>query len=154
MEAFRSALEVCICAVRSAASPPSRIELKESEMSNIATHHKINYVEISSTDIRRTKQFYSDVFGWGFEDYGPDYVSFSAASAGIDGGFYKADAHDPLPKVAPLIVLYSQNLRATENAVTAAGGAIVVPAFAFPGGHRFHFSDGMGNVLAVWSEHP
>jgi predicted enzyme related to lactoylglutathione lyase len=49
-------------------------------------------------------------------------------------------------------VLYSADLKATEEAIVAAGGAIVVPTFEFPGGHRFHFSDGAGNVLAVWSE--
>jgi len=28
----------------------------------------------------------------------------------------------------------------------------VAPIFEFPGGRRFHFSDGAGNVLGVWSE--
>jgi uncharacterized protein len=121
-------------------------------MSNPAAHHKINYIEFATTDVSRAKQFYSTVFGWTFVDYGPDYASFHAASAGIDGGFYKVDPHDQLPKVAPLIVFYSQNLKATEKAIVAAGGSIVVPTFAFPGGHRFHFSDGLGNTLAVWSE--
>ncbi len=73
-------------------------------MSHPAAHHKINYIEFAATDVARAKQFYSSVFGWTFDDYGPDYASFHAASAGIDGGFYKADPHDPLPKVAPLIV--------------------------------------------------
>ena len=83
---------------------------------------------------------------------GRSILGFTAASAGIDGGFYKADPHDLLPKVAPLIVLYSQNLKATENAIVDAGGSIVVPTFEFPGGRRFHFSDPSGNELAVWSE--
>ena len=38
------------------------------------------------------------------------------------------------------------------QAVVKAGGSIVVPTFEFPGGRRFHFADGAGNVLAVWSE--
>ena len=121
-------------------------------MSNTANHHKINYIELASSDIEQTKKFYSMVFDWNFVDYGPDYVAFSAAEAGVDGGFYRADPHDPLPKVAPLIVLYSSNLKATEDAVVTAGGSIVVPTFQFPGGRRFHFSDGVGNLLAVWSE--
>ncbi len=154
MEAFRSALESCAGAIyqrhRSLASTHRNHE--ESAMSNPATHHRINYIEFATTDILRTKQFYSSAFGWDFVDYGPAYVSFTAASAGIDGGFYKADPHDLLPKVAPLIVLYSQNLKATENAIVDAGGSIVVPTFQFPGGRRFHFSDGVGNVLAIWSE--
>jgi predicted enzyme related to lactoylglutathione lyase len=115
-------------------------------------HHHINYIEFASTDIERTKQFYATVFGWSFVDYGTDYVSFTAASAGIDGGFAKGEAHEGPGKFAALIVLYSADLKATEAAVVAAGGSIVVPTFAFPGGRRFHFSDGVGNVLAVWSE--
>jgi hypothetical protein len=121
-------------------------------MSNSANHHHITYIEFASTDIERTKNFYAKVFGWSFQDYGPEYVSFNTAGAGIDGGFYKAEAHAAQPTFAPLVVLYSFNLKATEDAIVAAGGSIVVPTFEFPGGHRFHFSDGVGNVLGVWSE--
>jgi predicted enzyme related to lactoylglutathione lyase len=121
-------------------------------MSHAAHHHKLNYIELSSTDIPRAKKFYSTVFGWEFIDYGPDYVSFTAASSGIDGGFYRVDAHDAFPKAAPLIVLYSSDLAATEIAIRMEGGGVVVPTFEFPGGRRFHFSDGAGNVLGVWSE--
>ena len=61
-------------------------------MGHPAHHHKINYIEFSSTDIARTKEFYSNVFGWAFQDWGPDYVSFSSESGGIDGGFAKRGA--------------------------------------------------------------
>lgn len=121
-------------------------------MNHPAHHNKINYVEFASTDIEATKKFYSSIFGWSFIDYGPDYASFTASSAGIDGGFYRSVAHAVHPGTAPLIVLYSADLKATETAITAAGGVVVVPIFEFPGGRRFHFSDGAGNVLAVWSE--
>lgn len=119
-------------------------------MSNSGQHHKISYIEFTASDIARAKQFYSSVFGWSFKDWGPDYASFNAGTAAMDGGFAKGQ-----PKSgpgAPLIVLYSQDLKATEAAVLAAGGSIAVPAFDFPGGRRFHFSDGVGNVLGVWSE--
>src|SRR5580658_9699582 len=118
-------------------------------MSNAGNHHKINYIEFHSTDIERTKRFYATVFGWSFVDYGPDYVSFQGA--GIDGGFVKSEPHDGPGKFAPLVVLYSADLAATEIAVRM-GGGVVVPTFEFPGGRRFHFSDGVGNVLAAWSE--
>ena len=121
-------------------------------MSNAGKNHTINYIEMSSTDIARSKQFYGSVFGWEFVDYGPEYASFTAATAGIDGGFYRVDGHDGFAKGAPLIVLYSADLAATEAAVVAAGGTIAVPTFEFPGGRRFHFNDGAGNELAVWSE--
>jgi len=119
-------------------------------MSDPAQHHRITYIEFSSTDIEKTKKFYSTVFGWTFQDWGPDYVSFHGA--GIDGGFAKAEPHEGPAKFAPLVVLYSSDLKATETAIVSAGGSIAVPTFEFPGGRRFHFTDGVGNLLAVWSE--
>ena len=113
---------------------------------------KIDYVEFPGGDLPATKAFYAQAFGWTFTDYGPDYASFSANAAGLDGGFYRADPHDPLPKIAPLVVIYSSDLAATEAAIQAVGGTIELPTFEFPGGRRFHFADGVGNVLAVWSE--
>jgi predicted enzyme related to lactoylglutathione lyase len=121
-------------------------------MSPSAKHHTINYIEFAAPDIARAKQFYSTVFGWDFVDYGPEYASFSAAGAGIDGGFRQSKPSEPSGSAAPLVVLYSADLKATEAAIVAAGGTIVVPTFEFPGGRRFHFADGVGNVLAVWSE--
>jgi hypothetical protein len=120
-------------------------------MGHPAHHHKINYIEFTTADVAKSKAFYGKVFGWGFQDWGPEYISFSAENGGIDGGFRKGPAPEN-GESAPLVVLYSANLEATAEAIVAAGGSIVVPAFAFPGGRRFHFSDGAGNVLAVWSE--
>lgn len=121
-------------------------------MGEPAQHHFINYIEFSTTDMERAKSFYSSVFGWKFHDYGPEYASFGRESAGIDGGFRKRTENSRPGTEAPLIVLYSRDLKATETAVIGAGGNIVVPTFEFPGGRRFHFNDGAGNVLAVWSE--
>jgi predicted enzyme related to lactoylglutathione lyase len=121
-------------------------------MSQPAQHHAINYIEFTTSDIARTKGFYEKVFSWNFQEWGPDYISFDKGNAGVDGGFRKGEQRQALPDSAPLIVVYSSDLKATEEAVKAAGGAITVPAFEFPGGRRFHFSDGQGNVLAAWSE--
>lgn len=126
--------------------------MSDTNPSSANKHHAINYIELSSTDIEATKKFYSTVFGWSFTDYGPEYASFDANAAGISGGFYKTGPHDPPPTTAPLLVIYSTNLEASQAAVVAAGGVIVAPIFEFPGGRRFHFDDGAGNVLAVWSE--
>jgi uncharacterized protein len=121
-------------------------------MRQSGNHHKINYIELAVTGVARAKQFYSSAFGWSFIDYGPDYASFTAASAGVDGGVRTAKPDEASGSGAPLVVLYSSDLEATQAAVVAAGGSVVVPTFSYPGGRRFHFSDGLGNVLAVWSE--
>jgi predicted enzyme related to lactoylglutathione lyase len=121
-------------------------------MSNSALHHKITYIEFTTANIEHTKKFYSTVFGWKFKDWGPDYIDCNVADAGIAIGFAKGAQQQVQPKFAPLVVLYSADLMATEAAIVAAGGSVVVPTFEFPGGRRFHFSDGAGNLLAVWSE--
>ena len=111
------------------------------------THHHIDYIEFPASKIQDTKAFYSNVFGWKFTDYGPDYVSFE--NAGVNGGF---TTDLPCPGAGTLIVLYSADLAATETGIVKAGGVIVKPVFEFPGGRRFHFTDPNGNELAVWSE--
>lgn len=121
-------------------------------MSKPAGHHKINYIEFTTTDIARAKQFYSTVFGWSFKDWGPDYIDSTPEDAGIALGFRRGEPAQSQPNFAPLVVLYSTDLKASETAIVAAGGSITVPTFEFPGGRRFHFSDGFGNVLAVWSK--
>ncbi len=113
-------------------------------------HNKINYVEYPSRDLPSTKRFFQQAFGWTFQDYGPDYAAFS--DQGLDGGFFKSELAARTETGSALIVLYSDVLEDTLNNVEAAGGKVVNPIFAFPGGRRFHFVEPGGNELAVWSE--
>lgn len=108
----------------------------------------IDYIELPAADIPAAKQFYGRAFGWTFTDYGPDYASFHGA--GIDGGL-RGEPERP-PRGGALVILYAADLEAAEARVTQAGGEIVQPIFAFPGGRRFHFLDPAGNELAVWSD--
>lgn len=119
---------------------------------NAVRDRKINYIEFTTTDVGRSQEFYSKVFGWSFQDWGPDYASFTALEAGIDGGFRTGPILDASHTDGPLVVLYASDLNVVEEAIAAAGGMITVPTYSFPGGRRFHFSDGAGNQLAVWSE--
>ena len=50
------------------------------------------------------------------------------------------------------MLLFSDDLDATAEAITAAGGEVVDGPYEFPGGRRFHFVDPSGNELGVWSE--
>lgn len=106
---------------------------------------KLDYLELPGGDLPATKAFYGAAFGWKFVDYGPEYAAFDA---GLDGGF---DAQAEAVRT-PLPVLFARDLEAMQAKVEAAGGTIVKPIFAFPGGRRFHFRDPAGNELAAWSE--
>lgn len=108
--------------------------------------NRIDYVEFATTDTAATKSFYGQVFGFTFQDWGPDYISFNDGH--LDGGFTR---HAAVSGHYPLVIFYASDLKAKEKAVRQAGGKIVKDIFDFPGGKRFHFSDPAGNVLAVWS---
>jgi predicted enzyme related to lactoylglutathione lyase len=106
---------------------------------------RIDYIELAVGDIGRSRKFYGEAFGWTFTDYGPDYCEFSDGR--LTGGFAKGE---PRPG-GPLVILYADDLAATQQRLEQAGANIVKPAFSFPGGRRFHFSDPDGYELAVWS---
>lgn len=114
------------------------------------THHTINYVEFPARDLEATKAFFSDIFGWSFQDYGAEYTSFTGA--GVTGGFYQSEQRALTENGSALIVLYSDDLEDTYARITEAGGAILKEIFSFPGGRRFHFTEPSGNEFAVWSE--
>ena len=113
-------------------------------------HEKINYVEFPARNIETTKAFFTQAFGWSFEDFGPDYTAFS--DQGLDGGFFKSELSSSTENGSALIVFYSQELEATQSKIEEAGGMIIKPIFSFPGGRRFHFMDPSGNEYAVWSD--
>ncbi len=112
-------------------------------------HHQINYIELVSTDLAASKEFYGKVFGWEFQDWGETYVSFNGA--GIDGGFDLNPPNKKPSRDGTLVILYSHDLAASEQAVKDAGGEICIETFEFPGGSRFHFLDPSGNELAIWT---
>ncbi|MGD1866763.1 MAG: VOC family protein [Phormidesmis sp.] len=113
-------------------------------------HEKINYVEFPTTDMSATKAFFTEVFGWTFEDFGEGYTAFS--NEGLDGGFFQSELTVSTETGSALIVFYSEALEATQTKIEKAGGNISQPIFDFPGGRRFHFIGPSGNEYAVWSD--
>ena len=115
---------------------------------------QMDYIEFPATDIEATKRFYNQVFGWQFQDWGPEYTSFNDGRLG--GGFNRdaqtAGADGGAKTRGVLVVIYAALLDDIYRKVKDAGGKIVRETFDFPGGKRFHFADPNGNELAVWSE--
>jgi predicted enzyme related to lactoylglutathione lyase len=113
----------------------------------MSNHHRIDFIELPATDLARAKAFYARAFGWSFVDYGDAYADIQGA--GISGGLRKVEAAPP--RGGSLVILYSDDLEASERAVTDAGGS-VVERHEFPGGRRFQFLDPVGNELAIWTK--
>lgn len=110
---------------------------------------RIDYVEFPSRDPSASRRFFEQVFGWRFEDYGPDYTAFD--DGGLQGGFFRGEPATSASG-APLVVLYAAQLSPLQAAVLAQGGTLSKAEFTFPGGRRFQFVEPGGNELAVWSE--
>jgi uncharacterized protein len=123
---------------------------RERDRSGDHAHNAIDYVEIAVTDMEAAKAFYATAFGWTLADYGPEYAGIQGADREVGGLQHDADGRGG----APLVILYSEDLEVSAEAVEAAGGRIVEPINEFPGGRRFHFADPAGNELAVWSRAP
>ncbi len=126
-------------------------------------HHAIDYIELTVRDLVAAKRFYAEAFGWKFNDYGDTYAGIQGEHREVGGLAQSEDVvaekvgadgfgADEVKKGGPLVILYSNSLEASLEAVLAAGGKIVQPIFSFPGGRRFHFADPSGNELAVWSD--
>ncbi|MFL6846344.1 MAG: VOC family protein [Allosphingosinicella sp.] len=105
---------------------------------------RLNYVELPVADIGAAKAFYEAAFGWSLTGFGPTYAATTTGDTDIG---LQGDAGEA--SKAPLAVIEVPDLEAALAAVEAAGGRIVRPIFAFPGGRRFHFLDPAGNELAA-----
>lgn len=121
-----------------------------SDTTSTHTHHAIDYVELSVTDMAAAQRFYATAFGWRFTDYGPEYAGFTTPGMSREAGGMTVSAQ--VTRGGPLVILFSTDLEASLRAVKEAGGRITTEPFEFPGGRRFHFADPSGNELAVWSE--
>ena len=109
---------------------------------------RLDYLEFATRDVAAAKKFYTHAFGWTFTDYGPDYAAFTDAR--LSGGFFTST--DAPARTNPLAILFAADLESAEQRVQSAGGVITKPAFEFPGGRRFHFTDPTGLELSVWSD--
>ncbi len=49
-------------------------------MSQAEQDRSVDYIEFLTTNIEEIKRFYSEVFGWEFTDYGPNYTPASATA--------------------------------------------------------------------------
>ena len=114
----------------------------------MSVENQIDYIEIPVTDLHRAREFFTAIFGWEFQEWGDDYMSF--ADGRLNGGLRRAT--EPAPATGILLVFYTEDLERDVARVQELGATISQEAFAFPGGRRFHFIDPVGTEYAMWTE--
>lgn len=114
----------------------------------LRAENRIDYVEIPVTDLKKAKVFFTALFGWSFQEWGDDYLSFNDGQ--LDGGFCRAQ--EPVAAGGVVLIFYSANLERDVVRVEELGATISQAVFTFPGGRRFHFIDPTGTEYAFWSD--
>ena len=91
--------------------------------SSTSSPHSITS-RFQSVDVAAAKQFYGSAFGWAFNDYGPDYAGIQdpARPRAEVGGTCRRMRY---ARAARSLLLFSDDLDASVEAVVGAGGRIV-----------------------------
>jgi len=116
----------------------------------VPARHAISYIEFGVTDLIATRAFYESAFGWEFNDYGPAYSGIRSPDGEGEVGGLNPGAEPSSD--GPLVLIFSDDLEATVEAVRDAGGTIAAAPYDYPGGRRFEFIDPSGNRLGVYAE--
>jgi len=111
---------------------------------------KICYIEIPTTDIARSADFYKRVFGWGIRTRGDGSTAFDDASGEVSGSWVLGRA----PAGAPGLLVYIMvdSVAATIEVVVANGGVIVQPIGVDAPEITARFRDPSGNVIGLYQE--
>jgi predicted enzyme related to lactoylglutathione lyase len=123
------------------------------------------HFELPAEDRERMAAFYASAFGWQTELLGPEMGHYTVVTttetAGgrpttpgtINGGFYMRTGDASAQ--APSIVIAVEDVQASLDAVTAAGGTVAGPPHEIPGvGIHGSFLDSEGNRVSLLTPIP
>lgn len=107
------------------------------------------HAEIPVEDAGRAKTFYSEVFGWTFQEIPEmEYTIFQSGKGGIGGGFAKRGEQTPQ---YPVNYVQCDDIDATLKRIADHGGKVVTPKMEVgAAGWLAHAHDTEGNLLGLW----
>ena len=109
------------------------------------------WIDLGTTDVAGARAFYGELFGWEFEDMGPDSGGYGLLRkdgkqvAGI------GPATDPVRGTSWSVYFATSDADDSESRVAAGGGTVVVPAEdVMDQGRMAVFQDPLGAYFSVW----
>jgi predicted enzyme related to lactoylglutathione lyase len=111
---------------------------------------KICYIEMPSTDVERSAEFYRKVFGWNIRRRRDGGVSFDDGVGEVSGVWVLG--RTPQGMTGLVVYIMVDNMQETLEAITAEGCEIVQPVGADAPEITAKFRDPGGNVLGVFQE--
>jgi predicted enzyme related to lactoylglutathione lyase len=110
----------------------------------------LSYLEIPAVDVRRSAEFYKNVFGWNIEGLTTDQPKFSDRTGHLIGRWKSGRAISRKPGFLPYF--YVDDIRNAVKRAIQNGGEIVKPVF--PEGDLWVsiLRDPAGNVIGLWQK--
>lgn len=115
---------------------------------------------INADDVPAVRAFYETVFGWTFSPWGPpgfyNIRTGTKDEPGIQGALQqRRELIEGQRITAPECTFAVQDVAEVAQAVTAAGGRILMDRFTISGiGHLIFFQDPAGNVIGAMQYDP
>jgi len=119
-------------------------------MAPIFANGKICYLEMPTTDIARSADFYKKVFGWNIRKRGDGATSFDDTVGEVSGAFVLG--RPPASAPGLLVYIMVDSVEATVQAVSANGGEIVQPIGVDAPDITARFRDPGGNIIGLYQE--
>lgn len=118
-------------------------------------NNKVVHFEIPCNDPQKTMDFFNEVFGWTYQQFGTEQywsvMTGDPKSPGINGGIMKK--RDPDQPVVNSILV--ENVDEFIAKIEKAGGKIVVPKMSIPNvGWLAYFTDPDGNIHGIYQDDP
>jgi predicted enzyme related to lactoylglutathione lyase len=114
------------------------------------TNGKICYIEMPATDITRSAEFYSRVFGWHIRQRGDGSRAFDDATGQVSGTWVLG--RSPASQPGLLFYIMVDNVASTLDVIAANGGEIVQLIGADAPEITARFRDPGGNVIGLYQE--
>lgn len=111
---------------------------------------KLQHIAINCDDVERGKAFYEGVFGWKLQPWGPPGF-FMTEDAGVRAAVQQRRELAPGIRMTGFeCTIGVQDIEATQRAIEALGGKIVMPQVTLPGvGTLLFFQDPEGNLAGA-----
>jgi uncharacterized protein len=111
---------------------------------------KICYIEIPSTDVARSADFYKQVFGWRIRQRGDGHSAFDDTTGQVSGTWVLR--RPPSSQPGLLVYIMVDSVAATLDAIVANGGDIVQPIGSDAPEITARFRDPGGNVIGLYQQ--
>jgi hypothetical protein len=111
---------------------------------------KICYIEMPATDIRRSADFYKQVFNWNIRTRGNGTVAFDDGVGEVSGTWVLN--RPPLDKPGLLVYVMVDDIQTTLDLILKNGGEIVQQVGADAPEITARFRDPGGNIIGLYQE--